>query len=79
VRKWAWLIPTLADLLLLFMVLRPYLGADGWTERLSHPSIGMHLRTSDVIRSQGGLPHSHPFSLAASGARDSPEDGSLKL
>lgn len=68
-RKWGWVIPTLADLLLLFMVLRPYLGEDGWTELLSDASIGMHVRTGDLIRATGALPHSDPFSFASSGAQ----------
>lgn len=62
-----WIVPSLADLLLAALVLRPYLLPGGLEELLSDASVGMHIRTGDLIRSTGSLPHSDPFSFALPG------------
>ncbi|MGJ5819287.1 hypothetical protein [Paludibaculum fermentans] len=62
-----WIVPSLADLLLAALVLRPYLFPGGLEELLSDASVGMHIRTGDLIRSTGSLPHTDPFSFALPG------------
>ena len=62
-----WIVPSLADLLLAALVLRPYLLPGGLEELLSDASVGMHIRTGDLIRSTGSLPHTDPFSFALPG------------
>lgn len=63
----AFWLPSLADLLLAMMVLRPYLFGGGWSELLSDASVGMHIRTGDLIRATLSLPTSDPFSFALPG------------
>ncbi len=62
-----WIVPSLADLLLAALVLRPYLLPGGLDELLSDASVGMHIRTGDLIRATGSLPHTDPFSFALPG------------
>ncbi|WP_321474546.1 hypothetical protein [uncultured Paludibaculum sp.] len=63
----SWAVPSLADLLLAALVVRPYLLPGGLDELLSDASVGMHIRTGDLIRSAGSLPHTDPFSFALPG------------
>ena len=60
-------VPTLADLLLIFLALRPYFAGNAWIALFSDANIGLHIRTGDIIRATGHAPASEPFSFSLPG------------
>ncbi len=59
--------PTLADLLLVFLALRPYFAGNAWIALFSDANVGLHIRTGDIIRATGHAPHTEPFSFTLPG------------
>lgn len=59
--------PTLADLLLGFVAVRPYVFSNAWVALFSDANVGLHIRTGDIIRATGHAPQTEPFSFALPG------------
>ena len=62
-RAWGWAMPSLADLLVAALAVRPYFLGPGWETLLSDANAGLHILTGDMIRVAGRAPASEPFSF----------------
>lgn len=64
---WRWALPSLADLLVAALAVRPYFLGPGWQTLLSDANIGLHILTGGMIRATGRAPSSEPFSFTLPG------------
>lgn len=62
-RAWGWAVPSLADLLVAALAVRPYFLGPGWDTLLSDANAGLHILTGDLMRAAGRAPASEPFSF----------------
>jgi hypothetical protein len=62
-----WLAPSLADLLVAALAVRPYFLGDGWSTLLSDANTGLHILTGGMILSSGRAPATEPFSFTLPG------------
>ncbi|MBI4890555.1 MAG: hypothetical protein HY821_08010 [Acidobacteria bacterium] len=61
--KSGWLAPSLADLLVAALAVRPYFLGPGWNTLLNDANVGLHILTGDMIRATGHAPATEPFSF----------------
>jgi hypothetical protein len=65
---WTPFIPTAAEFLVLALLAWTFvLSPTGLTELLSDANTGVHIRTGDLIRQTGSVPHTDPFSFSMAG------------
>lgn len=63
----AWLLPSLADVLLVALVIRPLTMSGGFDKLVGDANLGLQLRAGDLFRAQGTLTQTDPFSFALPG------------